>query len=201
MGRPFPTCPVPASRPPGKQHRKLLTPSDNAQRRTHFHKYKARGVGPRGRQKWGGCPPYPQHRVSGPTSPRFPPALKIVLAAASQVPLATSFWIGNSVRSLEGSRLGLPPHPHNSKLSSKEAGRPSWFSLGVPSPRPTGIERLALRPRHSAAGHNTPALLQSQAALCHKLGWGRRLCTGSMLAPWGGEALACVMLPKHRATL
>lgn len=59
MGRPFPTCPVPASRPPGKQHRKLLAPSDNAQGRTHFHKYKARGVGPRGRQKWGGCPLLP----------------------------------------------------------------------------------------------------------------------------------------------
>lgn len=96
--------------------------------------------GAEGQTEVGGLPaPTPSTASLEPTSLRVPPALKIVLADASQVPLATSFWTGNSVRSLEGSRSGLPPHPHNSKLSSKEAGSPSCFSLGVLPPVPQGL--------------------------------------------------------------
>lgn len=72
-------------------------------------------------------PPAPS--VSG-VNLRFPPALKIVLAARLSVPLATSCWIG----SCQVSGLGLPLHPHNSQLSSEELGRPHRLFLGAPGP-------------------------------------------------------------------
>lgn len=93
----------------------LLTPSDNTQHHAHFHKYKTSRVGQRGQTEveLQLCPS-PQHPCPGspcsytPPTPsvsgsnlRFPPALKIV-PPASPVPLATSFRIGYSVRSLEG---------------------------------------------------------------------------------------------------
>lgn len=66
----------------------LLTPSDNTQHQAYFHKYKASRVGQRGRQKWGlglrpprwSSPRPPAPSVSG-SNLRFPPALKIALAA------------------------------------------------------------------------------------------------------------------------
>lgn len=72
---------APASRP-RQQHRKLLTPLDNAQHRPHFHKYKASGVQwGRGADRSGGRPPTPSTLPPEPTSLCFPPALKIALAA------------------------------------------------------------------------------------------------------------------------
>lgn len=71
-------------------------------------------------------PPAPS--VSG-ANLRFPPALKIVLAARLCSP-------GNELLDWELSALwiGAALHPHNSQLSKEEVGRPHRFFLGAPGP-------------------------------------------------------------------
>lgn len=140
MGRPFPTCPRTSFPAPGEATPETARSFRQCPGPHSLPQIQGPWGGAEGQTEVGGLPaPTPSTASLEPTSLRFPPALKIVLADASQVPLATSFWTGNSVRSLEGSRSGLPPHPHNSKLSSKEAGSPSCFSLGVLPPVPQGL--------------------------------------------------------------
>lgn len=59
-----------SSFPARQQHRKRLTPLDNAQHCTHFHKYKASGVRwGRGADRSGGATLHPQHPASGANLP------------------------------------------------------------------------------------------------------------------------------------
>lgn len=115
---------------------------------------------------WSSLPLPTTPSVSG-SSPRFPPALKIVLPT-SPVPLATSFRIEYLARSLEGSRLGLPPHPFGSRSSGKEVGgQPSLVLSGVPFQHPKGIRRL----EWSCVGQHQATTLPTTQRKAW--GWGR----------------------------
>lgn len=153
MAVPFLTCLQLDSSPPPHTHtptpqETLLPCADNAQHHAHFHKYKAHRVGQRGRRSmavaiptpWGSLLLPPAPSVSG-SNLRFPPALKIVLPT-SPVPLVTSFRIEYFVRSLESSRLGLPPRPFSSKSSGKEVRKQASLVLSeVPSQSHKGMWR------------------------------------------------------------
>lgn len=103
---------------------------------------------------WGSLLLPPAPSVSG-SNLRFPPALKIVLPT-SPVPLVTSFRIEYFVRSLESSRLGLPPCPFSSKSRGKEVRKQASLVLSeVPSQSHKGMWRqgpgvlASVRPQHS----------------------------------------------------
>lgn len=80
---------------------------------------------------------------------RFPPALKIALTAHLPGSPGNKLPDQEFVRSLEGSRLGFPSHPPNSKLSSEEVGDPHGGSFH----EFRGIQKLEILSPCSVAGH------------------------------------------------
>lgn len=119
-----PACLCPLLLPlPCPTTQETVAPADNAQQQAHFHKYKASGVGwGEGRGGWG-CPTPlellllpPAPSVSG-SNLRFPPALKIALAACFPGSPGNKLPEGELCQVSGDRDWGFPPQPPNSEMA------------------------------------------------------------------------------------